>query len=227
MSRTPTQHPDPRLLSKPVVSSAGSTSSIMGLDDAPQEILERTALLDAETGERIGEAYGSVTPPITSERSIHRLGWYRARQSLLVSRSKITTSPIHIREKSQVLCTLTRMDSKLLVFTVCSCSLSVIPFFDVLWRRFGGDFLAGVTVASMLIPQSVSYASSLAKLSPVTGLVSKHTYLCLWPCLHTCPVFCVDPRHHLRAPRKLKTAERGSRGSAEFTTWASHFRYPP
>ena len=40
----------------------------MGLDDAPQEILERTALLDAETGERIGETYGSVTPPITSER---------------------------------------------------------------------------------------------------------------------------------------------------------------
>ena len=38
-------------------------------------------------------------------------------------------------------------------------------------RRFAGDFLAGITVASMLIPQSVSYASSLAKLSPVTGLV--------------------------------------------------------
>ncbi|KAF9075580.1 sulfate anion transporter [Rhodocollybia butyracea] len=36
----------------------------------------------------------------------------------------------------------------------------------------GGDLLAGVTVASMLIPQSVSYASSLAKLSPVTGLFS-------------------------------------------------------
>ncbi|KAF7979013.1 hypothetical protein HWV62_43981 [Athelia sp. TMB] len=36
----------------------------------------------------------------------------------------------------------------------------------------GGDLLAGLTVASMLIPQSVSYASSLAKLSPVTGLFS-------------------------------------------------------
>ncbi|KAI0686700.1 sulfate anion transporter [Cytidiella melzeri] len=36
----------------------------------------------------------------------------------------------------------------------------------------GGDVLAGITVASMLIPQSVSYASSLAKLSPVTGLYS-------------------------------------------------------
>ncbi|KAF8910825.1 sulfate anion transporter [Mucidula mucida] len=34
----------------------------------------------------------------------------------------------------------------------------------------GGDVLAGLTVASMLIPQSVSYASSLAKLTPTTGL---------------------------------------------------------
>ncbi|KAK7691301.1 hypothetical protein QCA50_004695 [Cerrena zonata] len=40
------------------------------------------------------------------------------------------------------------------------------------WSLFGGDVLAGLTVASMLIPQSVSYASSLAKLSPVTGLFS-------------------------------------------------------
>ena len=38
--------------------------------------------------------------------------------------------------------------------------------------RFGGDFLAGLTVASILIPQSISYASSLAKLSPLAGLVS-------------------------------------------------------
>ncbi|GBE80856.1 Putative sulfate transporter [Sparassis crispa] len=37
---------------------------------------------------------------------------------------------------------------------------------------FGGDFLGGLTVACMLIPQSVSYATSLAKLSPVTGLFS-------------------------------------------------------
>ncbi|TFK74713.1 sulfate anion transporter [Pluteus cervinus] len=36
----------------------------------------------------------------------------------------------------------------------------------------GGDFLAGLTVACMLIPQSVSYATSLAHLSPVTGLFS-------------------------------------------------------
>ncbi|TBU22922.1 sulfate anion transporter [Dichomitus squalens] len=49
-------------------------------------------------------------------------------------------------------------------------STSWIPQYS--FSLFAGDFLAGITVASMLIPQSVSYASSLAKLSPVTGLFS-------------------------------------------------------
>ncbi|KIK61134.1 hypothetical protein GYMLUDRAFT_199896 [Collybiopsis luxurians FD-317 M1] len=49
-------------------------------------------------------------------------------------------------------------------------SLGWIPNYSV--SSIGGDVLAGLTVASMLIPQSVSYASSLAKLSPVTGLFS-------------------------------------------------------
>jgi len=35
----------------------------------------------------------------------------------------------------------------------------------------GGDILAGVTLAAMLIPQSVSYGTALAKLSPAAGLV--------------------------------------------------------
>ncbi|KZT41884.1 sulfate anion transporter [Sistotremastrum suecicum HHB10207 ss-3] len=40
------------------------------------------------------------------------------------------------------------------------------------FSSFGGDFLAGATVACVLIPQSISYATSLAKLSPVAGLAS-------------------------------------------------------
>ncbi|KAF9816803.1 hypothetical protein IEO21_03883 [Rhodonia placenta] len=40
------------------------------------------------------------------------------------------------------------------------------------WPLLGGDMLAGLTVACMLIPQSVSYATSLARLSPITGLFS-------------------------------------------------------
>ncbi|PIL32730.1 transporter [Ganoderma sinense ZZ0214-1] len=49
-------------------------------------------------------------------------------------------------------------------------STSWIPQYSL--SLLAGDFLAGITIASMLIPQSVSYASSLAKLSPVTGLFS-------------------------------------------------------
>ncbi|KAF5384491.1 hypothetical protein D9757_006434 [Collybiopsis confluens] len=49
-------------------------------------------------------------------------------------------------------------------------SLRWIPNYSK--SSIGGDMLAGLTLASMLIPQSVSYASSLAKLSPVTGLFS-------------------------------------------------------
>ncbi|KAI0077181.1 sulfate permease [Panus rudis PR-1116 ss-1] len=49
-------------------------------------------------------------------------------------------------------------------------SMAWIPEYS--WSLLGGDVLAGLTVASMLIPQSISYASSLAKLNPVTGLFS-------------------------------------------------------
>ncbi|KAI0029824.1 sulfate anion transporter [Vararia minispora EC-137] len=49
-------------------------------------------------------------------------------------------------------------------------SLDWIPNYSV--SSLGGDVLAGFTVAAMLIPQSVSYATSLARLSPVTGLYS-------------------------------------------------------
>jgi MFS superfamily sulfate permease-like transporter len=39
-------------------------------------------------------------------------------------------------------------------------------------EQFRGDFLAGLTLAFLLIPQSISYATSLAHLSPLSGLFS-------------------------------------------------------
>ncbi|KAH7908111.1 sulfate transporter N-terminal domain with GLY motif-domain-containing protein [Hygrophoropsis aurantiaca] len=47
-------------------------------------------------------------------------------------------------------------------------STAWIPSYS--FSLLSGDVLAGVTVAAMLIPQSVSYGTSLAKLSPTTGL---------------------------------------------------------
>lgn len=49
-------------------------------------------------------------------------------------------------------------------------SLAWMPQYS--WSLLGGDILAGLTVGCILIPQSISYASSLAKLSPVAGLLS-------------------------------------------------------
>lgn len=73
--------------------------------------------------------------------------------------------------KSSLLRTVDRMDTRILVFFVRTVQSSGFHIPANRIHRFAGDFLAGMTVASMLIPQSVSYASSLAKLSPVTGLV--------------------------------------------------------
>ncbi|KAI6046373.1 sulfate transporter family-domain-containing protein [Pisolithus marmoratus] len=41
---------------------------------------------------------------------------------------------------------------------------------DYSMSYLGGDLLAGISMAAMLIPQSVSYGTSLAKLSPTAGL---------------------------------------------------------
>ncbi|KAE8539601.1 hypothetical protein D1P53_003535 [Cryptococcus gattii VGV] len=40
------------------------------------------------------------------------------------------------------------------------------------WSLFSGDLVAGVSVACLLIPQAMSYASGLARLTPVAGLWS-------------------------------------------------------
>ncbi|KAJ7125324.1 sulfate anion transporter [Mycena epipterygia] len=57
----------------------------------------------------------------------------------------------------------------------------------------GGDALAGLTVASMLIPQSVSYATSLAQMSPLTGLFSASIPGAVYAFLGTCRQLNVGP----------------------------------
>ncbi|KAJ7099381.1 sulfate anion transporter [Mycena belliarum] len=57
----------------------------------------------------------------------------------------------------------------------------------------GGDVLAGLTVASMLIPQSVSYATSLAQMSPLSGLFSASIPGIVYAFLGTCRQLNVAP----------------------------------
>ena len=63
------QNPDLRFLSRQPISSAASTSSIMGIDAVPTSLEERVALLDEERT----DPYGTVTPPIAGRFSVHNL----------------------------------------------------------------------------------------------------------------------------------------------------------
>lgn len=105
-------------------------------------------------------------------------------------------------------------------------------------NRLGGDLTAGLTVAAMLIPQSVSYATSLAKMSPVTGLVSQELvhYVrktatpkssCFYhelPCSSelSLTVFCINTPNCIRTPWFLQTVERCTGGCPQSTRWPDH-----
>lgn len=59
-----------------------------------------------------------------------------------------------------------------------------LPKYDY-HKDFVHDFVAGVTVAMLLIPQSLSYAINLAKLEPVYGLYSCFIPLIIYGILGT------------------------------------------
>jgi hypothetical protein len=148
--------------------------SIMSIDSVPSpsadDIVERTALLDVEQGVE----YGSRTPLIGKGKS-YQLSVFDIRMPMFTSlhrQKRSASADFDIFETCKVLHTISCMDPELQLIPVC-CVLSfrIVHADAIPFQRFGGDVLAGLTVASMLIPQSVSYASTLAKLSPVTGLV--------------------------------------------------------
>lgn len=72
-----------------------------------------------------------------------------------------------------------------------------IPVLDWLahydFSTFGGDLIAGLTVACLIIPQSMSYASSLAHLPPVAGLWSTAIPGLVYSMLGTCRQLSVGP----------------------------------
>jgi hypothetical protein len=93
---------------------------------------------------------------------------------MIYRREETAVGPRNAQKEGEILCTWHSLDTQLLLVKVSvylhsSESLTHLVLFYC--DSLPGDVLAGVTVASMLIPQSVSYASSLAKMSPVTGLV--------------------------------------------------------
>ena len=63
------------------------------------------------------------------------------------------------------------MDTGLFSFPVSRLNNVRLHAHMLISVSLGGDLLAGITLAAMLIPQSVSYGTALARLSPATGLV--------------------------------------------------------
>lgn len=100
----------------------------------------------------------------------------------------------------------------------CECYLAILNQ-DSTCPRLGGDILAGLTVASMLIPQSVSYATSLAKIPPTAGLV-RNTFIdsiTLLPSPFPL-VRRIHTRHCIRLPWNISPTKRGPRSRSQFTS---------
>ncbi|KAG5638446.1 hypothetical protein H0H81_012663 [Sphagnurus paluster] len=131
------------------LNTVSSSSSFMEVDTQNGE---RTALLDharEPSHERYGSLSGSISPSPEPNTKIDNSALSKKIKYYIPSLAWIPSYSTSLYA------------IQLSLFT---------PLLTI--NRLGGDILAGITVASMLIPQSVSYATSLAKLSPLTGLFS-------------------------------------------------------
>ncbi|KAK8861653.1 hypothetical protein IAR55_002476 [Kwoniella newhampshirensis] len=61
------------------------------------------------------------------------------------------------------------------------------------WSLFSGDLVAGLSVACLLVPQAMSYASGLARLTPVAGLWSTAVPALVYGALGTCRQLSIGP----------------------------------
>ncbi|BEI93842.1 uncharacterized protein CcaverHIS019_0603010 [Cutaneotrichosporon cavernicola] len=65
------------------------------------------------------------------------------------------------------------------------------------WSLFAGDVVAGISVACLMVPQAMSYATSLAKLTPVAGLWSSSVPIFLYGLLGTSRQLSMGPEASL------------------------------
>lgn len=209
------------MASTPTYSLADSTTSLMGIDAETISLSEeRTALLDRNAARRMSYSSGVATPntctPATRGNAIN----FFANTHCVISRLLHWKRYLCLYKTSQVLYTLASMDTELFFRPVrVYLSQATVPRSQSS-NRLGGDVLAGLTVAALLVPQSVSYATSLAGISPIAGLVrslSVHPRLVIGPILKLHHYFLLGfslyPRHHIRVSRNIQTAECRARGS--------------
>ena len=87
-----------------------------------------------------------------------------------------------------------------------------------LCRSLADDAIAALTVASVSIPQSISFATSLAKSSPLAGLVRLPFNIVAQA--YRSDVTQISnsrPRHNLCSPWDLPSPKRGSWSASELT----------
>jgi hypothetical protein len=145
------------------------------LTSPPNEMVETSSLLapDVERGVPDVRRYGAVSPASLSVENGGCVSFtiFPPIQIPPTAATKMTRSQIVKRVKYYVPSTdwIPKYSPQLYVSQECSAMHQrvIVPVY-----RLAGDVLAGVTVASILVPQSISYATSLARLSPVAGLVS-------------------------------------------------------
>ncbi|KAM0755617.1 hypothetical protein T439DRAFT_320323 [Meredithblackwellia eburnea MCA 4105] len=65
------------------------------------------------------------------------------------------------------------------------------------WTAFAGDVTAAFTMTSMIVPQSMSYASNLAQIDPVNGLFGAAIPAMVYSVLGTCRQLSVGPEASL------------------------------
>ncbi|EGO00784.1 hypothetical protein SERLA73DRAFT_167030 [Serpula lacrymans var. lacrymans S7.3] len=129
---------------EPRFRSLSSSTSIASLEDmarGPSGAEERTRLVAEQDVEHGRAPYGSIS----------RLGHASASGTDGASTGRSSENPKWAKRVRYYI-----------------PSTAWIPNYS--FSLLGGDLLAGITIAAMLIPQSVSYGTALAKLSPSAGL---------------------------------------------------------
>ena len=136
-----------------------------------------------------------------------------------------------LKDEEQILYPWNALDTKLLCINVRDF-LNMSKFCTKYRGSLLGDIIAGITIASIIIPQSISYASSLAKLEPTTGLVRTMSFparaqnrfvthglvvrrrrYSISDTDPLCVVFSCHSRLHICTVGLLPSAERWPRGS--------------
>ena len=195
-------------------------------------VQERAPLLDRDDVEAGPAHYGASTPSAADAASTVGVSLYttisRTPENQPASQSsKGESGQKCVTPSSQGDCDIMCLQPHGFQTTLSLCKSLFFPsLYHFSFRSsLGGDVLAGVSLAAMLIPQSVSYGASLAKIGPTAGLVSSNPFVwwSTW-CYFFLSVRSFYTSHSLQFTWNLKTAQCSSRSCLVVACWSSRYR---